>query len=206
MTVFAAFLRSVNVGGRNRVPMADLRGLVGSLGYEAAQTYLQSGNVVFTGSGSPSSAARAIERRIAEDLGLEVPVIVRSGPQLARILRGQPYAGLGADPTTVHVTFLAEPPDARHRRELTEVETTSGPDGRFGDDRFTLVGADVFLHCPQGYGRTTLNNAFFERRAGRAATTRNWRTVTALAGMIGLETPGERVRLPRRGGRPVTER
>jgi len=188
MTTFVALLRSINVGGRNRLPMADLRRMVASLGFGAVETYLQSGNVVFTGAGTASGAARAIEARIAGDLGLDVPVIVRSKPQVARILRDNPYAGLGVDPRTVHVTFLAGPPDDRHRRELGAEAATSGPNGRFGDDRFQPVGADVFVYCPGGYGRTTLNNGYFERRAGRVATTRNWRTVSALAGMVDLES------------------
>jgi uncharacterized protein (DUF1697 family) len=187
MTTFVALLRGINVGGRNRMSMDALRELVTSLGYEDVGTYVQSGNVVFSGTGSPSEAARAIESGIADVLGLDVAVMVRSAPQLARILRDNPYAGLGADPKTVHVTFLAEPPDDRHRRELEEVAAGSGPDGLFGDDRFALLGADVFLFCPGGYGRTKLNNAFFERRAGGEATTRNWRTVTTLAGKAGLE-------------------
>jgi len=82
MTTFVALLRSINVGGRNRVPMADLRDLTGSLGFGDVETYLQSGNVVFTGSGSPVAAGRALEAAIRARMGLEVPVIVRSKPAL----------------------------------------------------------------------------------------------------------------------------
>jgi len=148
LTTFVALLRSINVGGRNRLPMADLRGLADSLGFGAVHTYLQSGNVVFTGTGSPSTVARSIETRIAGDFGLDVPVIVRSKPQWARILGSHPYAGPGVDPATVHVTFLADPPDEGHRTALAEVAATSGPDGPFGDDRFALAGADVWLDFP----------------------------------------------------------
>ncbi len=188
MTTFVALLRSINVGGRNRVPMAELSGLVDSLGFGDVETYLQSGNVVFTGSGSPEAAGRSLEAAITAQLGLEIPVIVRSKTQLARVVRGTPYGDLRVDPRTLHVTFLARPPDAAPRRELTRLGEESGPGGAFGDDRFTLAGSDVHLYCPGGYGETKLNNAYFERRSGVVATTRNWRTVTTLAGMAGIPT------------------
>ena len=187
MTTFVALLRSINVGGRNRLPMADLRGLVSSLGYGDAQTYVQSGNVVLTGAGTPATVGRALEAGIADAFGLEVPVIVRSQRQVARMLEANPYARLEVDPRTVHVTFFPAPPQAARRRELDRVAAETGPGGRFGDDRFVVAGSDVFLHCPGGYGETKLNNAYFERATGGVATTRNWRTVTTLARMSGLE-------------------
>ncbi len=184
VTTMVALLRSVNVGGRNRVPMGELRTMVEALGFGAVQTYVQSGNLVFTGSGRPATVGSIIERGIADTFGLDVPVLVRSGTQLARILESNPFATPGVDPKTVHVTFLSGPPAPDRVQGLAEAV------GSFGDDRFTVAGTDVFLHCPGGYGETKLNNAFFERRTGMVATTRNWRTVTTLAGMAGLPLPG----------------
>ena len=113
MTTFVALLRSINVGGRNRVPMADLAGLVGSLGFGDVDTYLQSGNVVFTGSGTPDAAAAGPRAGIADRLGLEIPVIVRSSPSWPGCSRTPPTRDLRVDPKTLHVTFLAE--SARRR-------------------------------------------------------------------------------------------
>jgi len=189
MTTFVALLRSINVGGRNRVLMGDLASLVESLGFDDVETYVQSGNVVFTGSGAPRSAARAIEGAIADQLGLEVPVMVRSRKQLSRLLEVNPFLRSGADPKFLHVTLLAGPPAPDRRQLVARSEAASGVDHPFGDDRFELVGSDVFVHCPGGYGTTKLNNAFFERRTGVVATTRNWRTVTTLARMAGLSVP-----------------
>ena len=182
-----ALLRSVNVGGRNRVPMAELRALSESLGFDDVQTYVQSGNLVLSGPGPASAAARTLEAGITDAFGLEVPVIVRTTRQLSRILDANPYLGDGVDPKTLHVTFLAAAPAAEPKRALTATGTDAESDGSFGDDRFALAGTEVFLHCPGGYGNTKLNNAFFERRAGQVATTRNWRTVTTLASMAGLD-------------------
>ena len=179
MTTFLALLRSVNVGGRNKVPMAELRSLVGSLGFGDVATYVQSGNVVFTGSGSPAAAGKAIGEAVTEHLGLTVPVLVRTDRQLADVLRTSPYRALDVDPKTLHVTFLGDSPEPGAARAL-EADAV-----RFDPDRLEVVGSEVFLHCPGGYGETTLNNAFLERRLGVVATTRNWRTVTALAEMAG---------------------
>jgi uncharacterized protein (DUF1697 family) len=189
VTTMVALLRSVNVGGRNRVPMAELRAMVETLGFEGVQTYVQSGNVVLTGTGSASSVARTVQEGIAETFGLDVPVIVRSTRQLTRILTTHPFAVAGVDPKTVHVTFLATAPTANQAKALAKVGTDAERDGSFGDDRFVLDGTEVYLHCPAGYGETKFNNAFFERRAAVVATTRNWKTVTTLATMARLDLP-----------------
>jgi uncharacterized protein (DUF1697 family) len=188
MTTFVALLRSINVGGRNRVLMADLVSLVESLGFDDVETYVQSGNVVFSGSGTPRSAAQAIEAAITDQLGLELPVIVRSAKQLSGLLEVNPFLRSGADPKHLHVTLLAGPP-GRDRRQLVAGSEAPSGDHPYGADRFELVGSDIFVHCPGGYGTTKLNNAFFERRTGVVATTRNWRTVTTLAKMAGLSVP-----------------
>jgi uncharacterized protein (DUF1697 family) len=180
MGTYVAMLRSINVGGRNRIPMADLRALISSLGFGDVVTYVQSGNVVLTGSGSAPGVARTIEERITADLGLAVPVLVRTKQQLRRTLADTPFGQLDADPKTIHVTFLAERPDP------ALVAGLQAKAGTFGPDSFEVIGSEVHLHCPGGYGETALNNAFFERRLGVVATTRNWRTVTTLAEMAGV--------------------
>jgi uncharacterized protein (DUF1697 family) len=177
---FAAMLRSINVGGRNRVAMADLRAVVSSLGFGDVATYLQSGNVVFSGTGPASAAGRAIEGRIAADLGVAVPVFVRSDRELRSVLARTPFADLEVDPRLLHVTFLVAPADPEAVRDL------DGSSDAFGEDRSQVVGKEVYLYCPGGYGETKLSNAWIEHRLGRTATTRNWRTVTRLAEMVGI--------------------
>lgn len=170
-------VRSINVGGRNRVSMTDLRSLVGSLGFADVATYLQSGNVVFTATGSARAAARSIEDRLAADLDLSVPVLVRTGPQLAAVVDSTPYGRFTGDPRTVHVTFLGDVPDP------AGIQSLHDRDDEFGADRFEVIGTEVHLYCPTGYGETKLNNTFLERRLGVTATTRNWKTVTALTAL-----------------------
>ncbi len=176
---FVAMLRGINLGNHNRMKMEDLRSLVSALGYEEPCTYLQSGNVVFYGRGRAESAAEALEDAINRELGLAVPVVVRSGRQLHRVVEGNPMVARGEDTTKLHVTFLAHRPPAARLRGMDAGRV------RAGKDRFEVVGAEVFLMCPSGYGTTSYDNAFFERHLGTVATTRNWRTVCALSEMAG---------------------
>ncbi len=176
---FVAMLRGINVGNHNRMKMEDLRSLVTGLGYEEPSTYLQSGNVVFSGGGRAESAAQALEDAITAELGLSVPVVARTGRQLRRVVAANPMTAAGEDPTKLHVTFLGKRPGADRLRALSSSKVA----GR--QDRFAVVGAEVYLHCPSGYGTTSYDNGFFERNLGTVATTRNWRTVCALAEMAG---------------------
>jgi uncharacterized protein (DUF1697 family) len=169
---YAALLRGVNLGGHNRVPMAELRRAVEALGYDDVATYVQSGNVVFSTASKPEAAmARTLERAIERSCRLDVTVLVRSASQLARLQQDNPFLARRREPTTLHVTFLAARPSAAARRDL--------PDGE-GPDQLVVHGREVYLWCPKGYGRTKLTNAWFERRLGVPATTRNWRTVVTL--------------------------
>jgi uncharacterized protein (DUF1697 family) len=172
-TSYVALLRGINLGPRNRVAMTDLRRLVEELGGKDVRTYLQSGNVVFRSSTGAAQLGRRLQKSIGRTLGLDVTVLVKTGAQLAKICERNPFSAGGTDPKTLHVTFLAEAPARGRVRELSE--------RRFAPDRFRIAGREVYLHCPNGYGRAKLSNDLFERALGVPATTRNWRTVTALA-------------------------
>jgi uncharacterized protein (DUF1697 family) len=174
MGTFVALLRSVNVGGRNRVAMAELRQLASSLGYQDVATYLQSGNLVFSAPGRPVAIGRALQQAVVAELGVDVPVLVRSRAQMGRLPLANPLAQRQLDPTGLHVTFLAKSPDQSARRRLEERAD------QFGHDQLAVVGTEVFLYCPGGYAATKLTNAYLERHLGMTATTRNWRTVLAL--------------------------
>ncbi|MFG3708620.1 DUF1697 domain-containing protein [Micromonospora sp. NPDC047670] len=174
MDRWVALLRGVNVGGA-KVAMADLRRLVAGLGHDDVKTYLQSGNVVFGSTVRDAEAlARGIERAIADELGLSVPVLVRSGRELAAVAGGNPYADREDDPTRLLVAFLATVP------EKSAVTALTVPGGE--NVAFTVTGREVYLHYPDGgYGRSKFTNNYLEKQLGVVATTRNWRSVRALA-------------------------
>jgi len=175
METAVVMLRGVNVSGRNRLPMDDLRRLVADLGCRDVETYIQSGNVVCRVARPVDELGPALAAGLESELGLTVPVIVRTGNDPAGVVRSNPLLAEGADPGFLHVTFLSAEPGA---------DRVGGLDGRAtGDDTFRLVGREVFLSCPGGYGNTKLTNALCERVLGVQATTRNWRTVERLAAM-----------------------
>ncbi len=164
-------LRGINVGGK-KILMTDLRDLFTGLGYENVATYIQSGNVVFSAA-TPEAETRArLEGAIAGTLGLDVAVLVRTVEEMRAIAGSNPFLAAGDDPASLHVTFLAESP---------HVSSVDAPPG--GHDEFRIAGREVYLACPDGYGRTKLNNSFWERRLKMPATTRNWRTVMTLLEM-----------------------
>lgn len=185
MDTVVLLLRGINVGGRNRVPMADLRALVADLGVDDVRTHLQSGNVVGTtaASGDPDTLAAALADRLQAERGLTVPVVARSGREWAEVLAGNPFRGDEDDPTRLHVTFLAAVPGPGRAGSLDDLVD---PDRR---DRFAVVGRHVYLHLPDGYADTPLQNAALEKRLGVTATTRNWRTVVALGELAGVDRP-----------------
>lgn len=168
-----ALLRGINVGGKNKLPMKTLRALLEGLGCADVATYIQSGNAVFDGSATlakalPEKLAQAIDR----ELGLSVPVVLRSAAQWHEVAAGYPF---DAEDDAVHVAFLADKPTAARVRGLD-------PDRSPGDS-FEVVGREVFLHCPNGVARSKLTNAWLDRALGTVSTSRNWRTVQKLAEM-----------------------
>ncbi len=174
MTSYLALLRGINVSGRNSIPMPALRDSLLQLGLRNVQTYLQSGNVVFrTAKANEATLSAKIEATIAEDFGHEVPVLVMPMKDLSQIANSNPLWPKGSgEESLFHCTFLFQPISPDVFRSLN-LPAAAG-------ERAALIGAAILLHCPRGYGKTKLNNNFFERVLGVAATTRNWRTVLAL--------------------------
>jgi uncharacterized protein (DUF1697 family) len=164
---YIALLRGVNVAGRRKVPMADLRTLCETIGHTDVRTYIQSGNVVFGARSGPAPKIRsALETAIAGEFSFDVTVLLRTATEMAAVVKRNPYG------TDAYVTFL----DGAPAKKLV---TAIDPDA-FTPDEFKMSGHEVFLHCPNGYGNTKINNTFFERKLATEATTRNWNTVTTL--------------------------
>ncbi len=177
-TTWVALLRGVNVGGKNRLPMADLAAMFTSAGCENVRTYIQSGNVIFR---APVDLALAlpdlISDRIAQTFGHRPPVLLRSAAALSSIVAANPFlsTGLVAE-ETLHVMFLATEPDP-------ELVSTLDP-LRSPPDLFRVLGSEVYLHTPHGLARTRLTNAYFDSRLATTSTIRNWKTVGTLRAMM----------------------
>ena len=177
MQKYIAILRGVNVGGHNRVNMQRLREALAGKGLKDVQTYIQSGNIVFqTGMQGTSGPAKKIAGVLKTDFNVDVPVLVRSASEWMRTVENNPFVRETDDHTKLLVTFLSEKPAAADVKSLsTQV---------FPHDDFRVVDADVYLFCRNGYGRTDIPNTFFEKHLRRTGTTRNWKSVLALAEML----------------------
>jgi len=169
---YVALLRGINVSGRNKIAMADLKRLCTAAGHTDVVTYVQSGNVVFTSrAGQAKEIAESLSTRIKKDLGFDVTVLVRTPAELQKVIARNPFADKRHDPKRLHVTFLATATDKASVRALDGFEAPP--------DEFHIDGREVYLHTPDGYGRSKLNNTFWERKLKVDATTRNWNTVQA---------------------------
>lgn len=185
MPTHVALLRGVNVGGRNRVAMTDLRAVVTSLAHTDVATYIQSGNVVFTSAQTDTAAIAAdLERAIAESLGARPRVVVLSRDELSQVVTDNPYPD-ETNPKHLHAAFTSGRigPD-----ELAAIATAQQRAMDKGSrDEATVVGRTLFLHTPDGIGRSELA-AQLARTSGPlaatgSATVRNWATVTKLLAM-----------------------
>jgi len=165
-------LRGINVSGRNTLPMETLRALMGSVGARDVRTYIQSGNVVFSSRRSASSLVAALEGELEGALGSSIPVLIRTKDELDAVVDANPYVHRGEDVGLLHVTFLGAGPDDG----AVEAARATRSDA----DEFAVIGREIYLFCPDGYGRTKFTPAFFERKFGSQATARNWKTVTKL--------------------------
>lgn len=178
MSTHIALIRGINVGGRNKVPMRTLRSLFTSLGHQDVRTYVASGNVVFTANpNTDDDLAAAIADAIAVEFNLNVSVVLRTPDELADAAQRNPFASED-DPAKVHVAFLRDVAADEHVGELD-------PD-RSPPDEFVVDGREIFIHYPNGAGRSKLTIDYFERRLGTSGTARNFRTVTKLLDMVGL--------------------
>jgi uncharacterized protein (DUF1697 family) len=180
-----ALLRGINVGSK-LVSMPELRELVSSLGHRDVATYIRSGNVLFsTYEADTAALAAGLERAIAERLGMQVGVVVLSRGDLAQVIAANPYTA-EPNPKFVHVVFLPRDPEPGHAEQLAAAEQKAAAKG--SRDEVTLAGRAVYLHTPDGFGRSELARLLSQASGSlsvrAAGTARNWSTVTKLAELM----------------------
>ena len=171
---YISLLRGINVAGQKKIRMADLKALYISLGFYDVQTYIQSGNVIFDSELGVDEIVTLIEKAISKQYGFEVPVQVREVGVFEKLIVECPFTELDLvkEGTRVMVTFLENLPSEDNVAKLmTYVKEP---------ERLVLYGRQIYLHCPNGYGKTKLSNTFMEKKLGVSATTRNWKSVVKL--------------------------
>jgi uncharacterized protein (DUF1697 family) len=168
-----AFLRGINVGGHNRVPMTDLRALFTDLGYPDAVTLVQSGNVLFGAEGTDLAALAAhLEREFTARFGFASRFVLRSRDELVEAAARNPFPDAVSEPAKLHIVFLGETPTAGAVAALVPTPP----------DVFVVDGRHVYVHYPGGAGRSKL-----KLDLGVAATARNWNTLTRVLALMGRE-------------------
>jgi uncharacterized protein (DUF1697 family) len=174
MQTWILLIQGINVSGQKRMAMPELRSMLADIGLYNPRTYILSGNAVFSSTESnPSDLSRRIETGIVDRFGYKTPIFLRPAEDFARVIRENPFlAGRQEDPGLLHVTFLSNP--------LTEKDCACFSPLPATLDELQPGIEEVYLFCPNGYGRTKLNNPFFERKLKMQVTTRNWNTVLTL--------------------------
>jgi uncharacterized protein (DUF1697 family) len=181
VTTFIALLRGVNVGGNNKVPMAQLRSALEAAGFANVRTYIQSGNVLVDAvRTTPAKVSARVHDVIAEQFGVDVPVITLDAPAFVTVVASNPYPD-EADPKRLHAILLPEAPRDTALARLDQVAQT------FADSRdsFTVIGSTLFLHTPDGFGTSDLAKALTTKGkiASLNGTARNWASMTTLLEM-----------------------
>ncbi|MFB8116988.1 DUF1697 domain-containing protein [Streptomyces sp. NPDC055962] len=177
-TMYAALLRGINVSGHRRVPMAELRTLLGGLGHEDVATHLQSGNAVFRSASDDENALRnELEQAIEAHFGFPVDCLVRSGAYLAAVADACPFPPAELDGKQLHVTYFDQAVDAARFAGLDAAA--------FRPEEFRLGDRALYLYAPDGLGRSKLAVALGRPAVtrGLVTTSRNWNTVARLVEM-----------------------
>jgi uncharacterized protein (DUF1697 family) len=173
MNTYISILRGINVGGNRSIKMDALRRLYEDLGFINVRTFIQSGNVIFQ---YDQAESRDLENDISDKIktvfSFDVPVVVKTKKDLAAIFRNNPFIHTHAKETDkLHITLFSDQP------KLSDIGNINVS---IGNDEFVFWDSNMYLFCPDGYGKTRLPNQFLEQKLKVTATTRNWKTFTEL--------------------------
>lgn len=179
MKTYIALLRGINVSGHRKIKMADLRQLLGELGFGSVKTYIQSGNVVFESSETDTLLLeRQIKDGIAKTFGFDVPVVIKDHAQLCAIIGESPFReaeDLAAN--RIYYALLKTEPD---HADIANLDQRDYP-----NERFVIRPNCVYLNCHLGAGQAKLDNNIIERKLKVQATTRNHKTMLKLIELSG---------------------
>ena len=178
MKNYISLLRGINVSGQKKIKMEELRALYEGLGFENVQSYIQSGNVLFSGTETKISVlTKKIVEAIQHKYGFEVELFITSKKELKAIISKNPFIkNEDIDIKALYVSFLSDKPDAALVKTLDPFKAP--------EEAFIIDKQSIYLYLANGAGRTKLTNNLFERKLKLSATTRNWRTVNKLLDMV----------------------
>ena len=171
-----ALLRGINLAKRRRVSMPELRGLLERAGHEDVRTHLQSGNVLLSSPLAPRRLEAQLERQLADGIGIDVRVLVRTRAELAKVVAADPLGDVAANPSRYLVSFLSKrlPATVAHELQAAEIEP----------EQVAIVGRELYAWYPDGLQRSPLARLIADERLGVVSTARNWNTVTKLLELL----------------------
>jgi len=179
MPNYIAILRGINVGGKRKILMADLKLMFSKMGFENVTSYIQSGNILFQTSEriSTTTVESRIENEILNNFGFEVPVILISDAALKKAISNNPYyKASNTDIERLHLTFLKQEPTSERLKTLQEINMET--------DNFQIIDNTIFVYCSGKYSDSKFSNKFFENKLKVTTTTRNWKTILKLNDLL----------------------
>ena len=169
-TRYVALLRAINLGATRRVSMPRLREVLTAHGFGAVRTHLASGNVLLDSPLPERELAAELTTAIADEFGLDVPVVLRTADQLADVVAADPLGSIATDPARYSVTFFPEP--------LDPDRVAAAPAAEGGE--YVVRDREIYLWLPDGMMQSPMGGWKWDRLLGQAGTNRNWNTVTKL--------------------------
>lgn len=171
MKTYIVLLRGINVSGKNKLPMAELRELLNSLGFQKVRTYIQSGNILLSSEGSKSVICKKIKEGISAKFGYDVPVLIRTPKEWRAAIDNYPFSV--DNEKIVAFSFLSKVVDQ------SEIEVKG-----INEDQYKIDNDVVYLYCPSTFAKTKLTNNTIEKKLNVIATTRNYKTTIKLLEMV----------------------
>lgn len=176
MTRWLVLPRGINVGTRNRVPMGELRPLLGRAGFDDVATVLQSGNLIVTGPDDEPTVIFRVQELLRSAFDVDVPCLARSAAELRAAIEASPLGDFATDGSRHLVVFLSQAPST------DDAAAVQREDHR--PEVIRVLGRDAFVWTPDGVKAMTLSPTDLERRFGVTATARNWTTVQRIAALL----------------------
>ncbi len=174
MPTYISLLRGINVGGNNKIKMAELKVMYESLDFRNVKTYIQSGNVIFDSRKKNQQKLEVlISEKVKETFGHDIAILIRTKNDFERVITSNPFPIKAEEAKQLYVMFLQEEPDSQYVNKLLE-KIADWP------EHFIVQGKEAYLHAVNGYGRTKIHGGFVERNLKVKITARNWKTVNTL--------------------------
>ncbi|HWD66532.1 MAG TPA: DUF1697 domain-containing protein [Caulobacteraceae bacterium] len=177
MALRIALLRGVNLGANRRVAMTDVRRVIAEAGFGEVRSLLQSGNLVFEGSGADATIEAAVEKALLDGLGLTTEVVVRTPAEWRAMIAANPFTEEAKnDPGRLVAIALKTSPAAEAEAAVNAIE---------GPERARVIGREAVIYYPDGQADTKAAGARLDKALGARGTARNWNTVLKLADLAG---------------------